>query len=45
MAARSPLGVALDADDQAESFVFLASDAASGMTARFLHPDGGAGIA
>lgn len=44
VAARSPLGVALDADDQAESFVFLASDAASGMTARFLHPDGGAGI-
>ena len=45
VAARSPLGVALDADDQAESFVFLASDAASGMTAKFLHPDGGAGIA
>lgn len=45
VAARSPLDVALDADDQAESFVFLASGAARGMTGRFLHPDGGAVIA
>ena len=41
---RSPLDVALDGHDQAQSYVFLASDAASGMTGRFLHPDGGANI-
>jgi len=42
--ARSPLGVALTAGDVAASYVFLASDAARGMTGRFLHPDGGASI-
>ncbi len=41
---RSPLGVALDGDDHAQSYVFLASDAARGMTGRFLHPDGGANV-
>jgi NAD(P)-dependent dehydrogenase (short-subunit alcohol dehydrogenase family) len=39
--ARTPLQVALTADDQAASYVFLASDAARGMTGTFLHPDGG----
>ena len=39
--ARTPLGTALDAADMAASYVFLASDAARGMTGRFLHPDGG----
>jgi NAD(P)-dependent dehydrogenase (short-subunit alcohol dehydrogenase family) len=43
--ARSPLDVALDGADQAQSYVFLASEAARGMTGRFLHPDGGANIA
>ena len=42
--ARSPLDVALDAVDHAQSYVFLASDAARGMTGRFLHPDGGASL-
>lgn len=42
--ARSPLDVALAASDVAASFVFLASDAALGMTGRFLHPDGGANL-
>ena len=41
LAARTPLHVALTADDHAASYVFLASDAARGMTGRFLHPDGG----
>ena len=41
---RSPLDVALDGNDHAQSYVFLASDAARGMTGRFLHPDGGANI-
>lgn len=41
---RSPLDVALDGDDIAASYVFLASDAAMGMTGRFLHPDGGADV-
>jgi phthalate 3,4-cis-dihydrodiol dehydrogenase len=39
---RSPLGVALDGAEVAASYVFLASDAARGMSGRFLHPDGGA---
>jgi NAD(P)-dependent dehydrogenase (short-subunit alcohol dehydrogenase family) len=39
--ARTPLEVALSADDIAASYVFLASDEARGMTGRFLHPDGG----
>ena len=42
--ARTSLGVALTPADHAASFVFLASDAARGMTGRFLHPDGGAGL-
>jgi phthalate 3,4-cis-dihydrodiol dehydrogenase len=42
--ARSPLDVALTTADVAASYVFLASDAARGMTGRFLHPDGGASI-
>jgi NAD(P)-dependent dehydrogenase (short-subunit alcohol dehydrogenase family) len=42
--ARSPLDVALDPGDVAGSYVFLASDAARGMTGRFLHPDGGANV-
>jgi NAD(P)-dependent dehydrogenase (short-subunit alcohol dehydrogenase family) len=41
---RTPLDVALTAADHAASYVFLASDAARGMTGRFLHPDGGVGI-
>lgn len=41
--ARTPLAVALSAEDHAHSYVFLASDDARGMTGRFLHPDGGAG--
>jgi NAD(P)-dependent dehydrogenase (short-subunit alcohol dehydrogenase family) len=40
----NPLGVALTARDQAGSYVFLASDAARGMSGRFLHPDGGMGV-
>lgn len=42
--ANNPLGVALTAADHARSYVFLASDAARGMTGTFLHPDGGAGV-
>jgi NAD(P)-dependent dehydrogenase (short-subunit alcohol dehydrogenase family) len=42
--ARSPLQVALTPADHAASYVFLASDDARGMTGRFLHPDGGAGV-
>lgn len=41
LAARTPLRVALTADDHAGSFVFLASDEARGMTGTFLRPDGG----
>lgn len=41
---RTPLGVALTPDDHAASYVFLASEAARGMTGRFLHPDGGASL-
>lgn len=40
----NPLGVALTSRDHAGSYVFLASDAARGMTGRFLHPDGGMGV-
>jgi NAD(P)-dependent dehydrogenase (short-subunit alcohol dehydrogenase family) len=41
LAERTPLEIALTASDQAASYVFLASDAAKGMTGSFLHPDGG----
>ena len=41
LAARTPLHVALTAHDHAGAYVFLASDAARGMTGTFLHPDGG----
>ncbi len=44
LVARTPLAVALTAADHAASYVFLASDAARGMTGRFLHPDGGASV-
>lgn len=40
----NPLGIALTSRDHAASYVFLASDAARGMTGRFLHPDGGMGV-
>jgi NAD(P)-dependent dehydrogenase (short-subunit alcohol dehydrogenase family) len=42
--ARTPLGVALTSEDHASSYVFFASEAARGMTGRFLHPDGGASL-
>jgi phthalate 3,4-cis-dihydrodiol dehydrogenase len=42
--ARTPLAVALTPADHAASYVFLASDAARGITGTFLHPDGGIGI-
>lgn len=42
--ASNPLRVALTSADHARSYVFLASDAARGMTGAFLHPDGGAGV-
>lgn len=41
LAARTPLNVALTAEDHAWSFVFLASDRARGITAGSIHPDGG----
>ena len=41
---RTPLAVALTADDHAGSYVFLASAAARGMTGTFLHPDGGIAV-
>jgi NAD(P)-dependent dehydrogenase (short-subunit alcohol dehydrogenase family) len=42
--ARTPLAVALTAADHAHSYVFLASDAARGMTGTFLHSDGGVAV-
>ena len=42
--ALAPLRMALTAQEIAQSYVFLASDAARGMTGEFLHPDGGLGI-
>ena len=42
--ARTPLRTALTAEDHAASYAFLASDAAKGMTGRFLHPDGGVNL-
>jgi len=41
---RTPLQVALTADDHAGCYVFLASDAARGLTGTFLHPDGGMAV-
>ena len=41
---RNPLHLALSPDDHAASYVFLASDAAKGMTGTFLQPDGGVGV-
>lgn len=45
MAARTPLQVALTAQDMAWSYVYLASGRARGVTGTTVHPDGGAGIA
>lgn len=42
--AHTPLAVALTPADLAASYVFLASDAARGITGTFLHPDGGIGV-
>lgn len=44
LAARNPLGVALDGLDHAWSFVFLASDRVRGISGRVVHSDGGMGI-
>ena len=41
---RTPLNVALSAEDHAWSFVFLASDRARGITGDTIHPDGGFGL-
>jgi len=41
---RTPLAVALTPVDIAGSYVFLASDAARGITGTFVHPDGGIGV-
>jgi NAD(P)-dependent dehydrogenase (short-subunit alcohol dehydrogenase family) len=41
LAARTPLNVALSAEDQAWSFVFFASDRTRGITGETAHPDGG----
>ncbi|MGB6205565.1 3-(cis-5,6-dihydroxycyclohexa-1,3-dien-1-yl)propanoate dehydrogenase [Mycobacterium sp.] len=42
--ARTPLNVALTAEDHAWSFVFLASDRSRGITGESIHPDGGFGL-
>jgi phthalate 3,4-cis-dihydrodiol dehydrogenase len=44
LTARTPLAVALTPTDIAQSYVFLASDGARGITGTFLHPDGGIDI-
>jgi NAD(P)-dependent dehydrogenase (short-subunit alcohol dehydrogenase family) len=44
LAARTPLNVALDGEDHAGSYVFLASDRSRGITGETIHPDGGFGI-
>lgn len=44
LAARTPLNVALEPQDHAWSFVFLASDRSRGITAGSIHPDGGFGV-
>jgi NAD(P)-dependent dehydrogenase (short-subunit alcohol dehydrogenase family) len=41
LAARTPLNVAMSAEDHAWSFVFLASDRSHGITGESIHPDGG----
>lgn len=41
---RTPLAVALTAADHAQSYVFLASAGARGMTGTFLHSDGGVSV-
>lgn len=40
----TPLRLAMTPEDHAASYVFLASDAARGMTGTFLHPDGGMAV-
>ena len=40
----TPLKIAMTPTEIANSYVFLASDAAVGMTGEFLHPNGGLGI-
>ena len=45
LAARSPLGIALSAEDMAWSYVFLASERSRGITGTAGHPDGGAAMA
>src|ERR1700752_871375 len=42
--ARTPLNVALTAEDHAWSFVFLASDRSRGIPGDTIHPDGGFGL-
>lgn len=44
IAARTPLQVALNGDDHAWSYLFLASSHSRGMTGEVLHSDGGWGI-
>jgi NAD(P)-dependent dehydrogenase (short-subunit alcohol dehydrogenase family) len=44
VAARTPLNVALDGQDHAWSYVFLASDQSRGITGETIHPDGGLGV-
>ncbi len=44
LAGRVPLHVALDAEDHAWSYVYLASNRARGITGRTVHSDGGAGV-
>ncbi len=41
---RTPLHVALTGADHAGSYVFLASDRASGITGTIVHSDGGIGV-
>jgi phthalate 3,4-cis-dihydrodiol dehydrogenase len=42
--AYTPLGVALEADDHAGAYVFLASDRARGITGTVVNSDGGIGV-
>jgi NAD(P)-dependent dehydrogenase (short-subunit alcohol dehydrogenase family) len=44
LAARVPLQVALSGEDQAWSYVFLASERSRGITGGVVHPDGGIAI-